>query len=63
MRLALKQIPPRVTNSASRGNRVQLAKISYKKYFLQKVRAARTGPYFEKTALEMLGAVRLKESR
>jgi len=60
--VALPQIPPRNTNWAARGKWVHLAKIAYEKYFLHKVRAAMTEPYFEKTVLKMLGAKRLKES-
>lgn len=61
--VALPQIPPRNTNWASRGKWVHLAKVAYEKYFLYKVRAAKTEPYFEKTVLKMLGAERLKENR
>ncbi|MBT8079739.1 MAG: NAD(P)/FAD-dependent oxidoreductase [Gammaproteobacteria bacterium] len=60
--VALPQIPPRNTNWASRGKWVHMAKVAYEKYFLHKVRAAKTEPYYEKTVLKMLGAVRLKES-
>ena len=60
--VALPQIPPRNTNWASRGKWVHLAKIAYEKYFLHKVRAAKTEPYYEKMVLKMVGAVRLKES-
>ncbi|MEQ9563918.1 MAG: NAD(P)/FAD-dependent oxidoreductase, partial [Woeseiaceae bacterium] len=60
--VALPQIPPRNTNWASRGKWVHLAKVAYEKYFLYKVRGAKTEPYFEKTVLKMLGAERLKES-
>ena len=59
--VALPQIPPRNTNWAARGKWVHLAKVAYEKYFLHKVRAAMTEPYFEKTVLKMLGATRLKE--
>ena len=60
--IALPQIPPRNTNWASRGKWVHLAKVAYEKYFLHKVRAAKTEPYYEKTVLKMVGAMRLKES-
>ncbi len=60
--VAIPQIPPRNTNWASRGKWVHLAKVAYEKYFIHKVRAARTEPYFEKAVLKMLGAVRLKET-
>ena len=61
--VALPQIPPRNTNWASRGKWVHLAKIAYEKYFLHKVRAAKTEPYYEKTIMKLIGVVRLKESR
>ena len=60
--VALPQIPPRNTNWASRGKWVHLAKVAYEKYFLHKVRAAKTEPYYEKMVLKMVGAVRLKDS-
>jgi sulfide:quinone oxidoreductase len=60
--VALPQIPPRNTNWASRGKWVHLAKIAYEKYFLHKVRAAKTEPYYEKTVLKMMGATRLKDA-
>jgi sulfide:quinone oxidoreductase len=60
--VALPQIPPRNTNWASRGKWVHLAKVAYEKYFLHKVRAAKTEPYYEKTVLKLVGAMRLKES-
>lgn len=61
--VALPQIPPRNTNWAARGKWVHLAKIAYEKYFLHKVRAAKTEPYYEKAVLQMLGAKRLKDAR
>lgn len=60
--VALPQIPPRNTNWASRGKWVHLAKIAYEKYFLHKVRAAKTEPYYEKTIMKLIGVERLKES-
>lgn len=59
--VALPQIPPRNTNWASQGKWVHLAKIAYEKYFLHKVRAAKTEPYYEKMVLKMVGATRLKD--
>jgi len=59
--VAIPQIPPRNTNWSSSGKWVHLAKVAYEKYFLHKVRAAKTEPYYEKTVLKMLGATRLKE--
>ena len=59
--VAIPQIPPRNTNWASRGKWVHLAKVAYEKYFLHKVKAAKTEPYYEKTVLKMVGATLLKE--
>jgi sulfide:quinone oxidoreductase len=59
--VALPQIPPRNTNWASRGKWVHVAKIAYEKYFIHKVRNAKTEPYYEKMVLKMLGAERLKK--
>ena len=59
--VALPQIPPRNTNWASKGKWVHVAKVAYEKYFLHKVRAAKTEPYYEKRVLKMVGAKRLKE--
>ena len=50
------------TNCASRSKWVHLAKVAYDKYFLHKVRAAEAEPYYEKTVLKMVGAMRLKET-
>ena len=60
--VALPQIPPRNANWAARGKWVHLAKIAYEKYFLHKVRAAKTEPYYEKAVLKMLGAERLRDT-
>ncbi len=60
--VALPQIPPRNTNWASRGKWVHLAKIAYEKYFLHKVRTAKTEPYYERTIMKLIGVERLKES-
>jgi len=59
--VALPQIPPRNTNWASRGKWVHVAKVAYEKYFLHKVRAGKTEPYYEKMVLSMVGAKRLKK--
>jgi len=60
--VAVPQIPPRNTNWASHGRWVHLAKIAFEKYFMHKVRAAKTEPYYEKLVMKMIGAERLKES-
>ena len=60
--VALPQIPPRNLNWASKGKWVHLAKVAYEKYFLHKVRTAKTEPYYEKTIMKLIGVERLKES-
>jgi sulfide:quinone oxidoreductase len=60
--VALPQIPPRNTNWASKGKWVHLAKVAYEKYFLHKVRTAKTEPYYEKTIMKLIGVQRLKDS-
>ena len=59
--VAIPQIPPRNTNWASQGKWVHVAKVAYEKYFLHKIRAAKTEPYYEKMVLRMIGAKRIKE--
>ena len=59
--VAIPQIPPRNTNWASQGKWVHVAKVAYEKYFLHKIRAAKTEPYYEKMVLKMVGAKRIKE--
>ena len=58
--VVLPQVPPRNTNWSSAGKWVHQAKVAYEKYFLHKVRAAKTEPYYEKLVLQMVGARRLK---
>ena len=60
--VAIPQNPPRNMNWASRGKWVHLAKVAYEKYFLHKVRTAKTEPYYEKTIMKLIGVERLKES-
>lgn len=60
--VAVPQIPPRNTSWASKGKWVHVAKVAYEKYFMHKVRAGKTEPYYEKAVLKMVGATRLKDS-
>ena len=41
---------------------MQLAESACEKTFLQKVRTAKTDPYYEKMVLKMVGAERLRDS-
>lgn len=54
------QIPPRNVNWASSGKWVHLAKVAFEKYFLNKVRHGESEPFYEKLALDLMGARKLK---
>ncbi|MFZ5718772.1 MAG: NAD(P)/FAD-dependent oxidoreductase [Pseudomonadota bacterium] len=58
--IAQPQIPPRNLNWSAEGRWVHLAKIGFEKYFLAKVKRGESQPYYEKLALELMGARKLK---
>jgi sulfide:quinone oxidoreductase len=58
--VALPQNPPRNVNWAASGRWVHVAKIAFEKYFLRKVRAGTTEPYFEKAVLKLLDIGKVK---
>ena len=58
--MAQPQIPPRNVNWSAEGRWVHLAKIGFEKYFLAKVRRGEGEPFYEKLALDLLGARKLK---
>lgn len=58
--IALPQIPPRNVNWAARGKWVHFAKGAFEKYFLTKVKAGMTEPYYERAVLSLLGVQKLK---
>ncbi len=58
--LAMPQIPPRNVNWTGSGRWVHLAKIGFEKYFLHKVRRGLTVPSYERLALDMLGAHKVR---
>lgn len=58
--MAQPQIPPRNVNWSAEGRWVHLAKVGFEKYFLGKVRRGEGEPFFEKMALDLLGARKLK---
>lgn len=58
--LALPQIPPRNTNWSSSGRWVHWAKVAFEKYFLRKVRKGQTEPFYEKLAMRLVGAEKLR---
>ena len=55
------QIPPRNINWSSSGKWVHIAKAAFEGYFLSKVRAGKSEMFFEKMALDLMGAHKLKE--
>jgi sulfide:quinone oxidoreductase len=61
--VAQPQIPPRNVSWSSSGKWVHAAKIGFEKYFLHKVRAGKSEPFYEKLALQALGIDKLKAVR
>ena len=58
--VAQPQIPPRNVNWASSGKWVHAAKVGFEKYFLHKIRAGKSEPFYEQLALQVLGIGKLK---
>ncbi|WP_334163579.1 NAD(P)/FAD-dependent oxidoreductase [Phenylobacterium sp.] len=58
--MAQPQIPPRNVNWSAEGRWVHLAKVGFEKYFLGKVRRGEGEPFYEKLALDLIGARKLK---
>jgi sulfide:quinone oxidoreductase len=58
--VAIPQNPPRNVNWASSGRWVHFAKVAFEKYFLHKVRAGETEPYYEKAVLKLLDIAKIK---
>ncbi|HEX6859627.1 MAG TPA: FAD-dependent oxidoreductase [Caulobacteraceae bacterium] len=54
------QIPPRNINWSASGGWVHLAKVAFEKYFLGKIKRGESEPFYEKFALDLLGARKLK---
>ena len=54
------QIPPRNVNWAAEGRWVHLAKVAFEKYFIGKIRRGETEPLYERAALDLMGAHKLK---
>ncbi|MCC6202607.1 MAG: FAD-dependent oxidoreductase [Gammaproteobacteria bacterium] len=61
--VALPQIPPRNVTWTRSGKWVRLAKISFEKYFLYKMRHGTSEPIYEKYVLSALGIERLKDTK
>jgi len=58
--VAMPQNPPRNVNWASSGRWVHVAKVAFEKYFLHKVRAGTTEPYYEKAVMKLLDISKVK---
>ena len=58
--VAMPQNPPRNVNWAASGRWVHVAKVAFEKYFLHKVRAGTTEPYYEKLVLKLLDVGKIK---
>lgn len=58
--IAQPQIPPRNVNWSAEGRWVHLAKVGFEKYFIGKVKRGESETYFEKLALDLMGARKLK---
>jgi len=58
--IAQPQIPPRNVNWSASGKWVHLAKVGFEKYFIGKVKRGQSEPFYEKLALDLMGARKLK---
>lgn len=58
--IAQPQIPPRNVNWSAEGRWVHLAKVGFEKYFIGKVKRGEAEPFYEKLALDLMGARKLK---
>jgi len=57
--VAQPQIPPRNVNWSARGAWVHLAKVGFEKYFLRKIRAGKSEPFYESFLLRQLNIHKL----
>jgi sulfide:quinone oxidoreductase len=58
--MAQPQIPPRNVNWSAEGKWVHLAKVAFEKYFIGKVKRGESETFYEKFALDLIGARKLK---
>lgn len=61
--VALPQIPPRNVTWSKEGKWVHLAKITFEKYFLHKMRSGNAEPIYEKYVFKALGIMRLQNPK
>ncbi len=60
--MAQPQIPPRNINWSASGRWVHTAKVAFERYFLHKVRKGQAEPLYEKLALDLIGAHKVRRS-
>jgi len=60
--MAQPQIPPRNINWSASGRWVHAAKVGFEGYFLHKVRKGQAEPLYEKLALDLIGAHKLRRT-
>jgi sulfide:quinone oxidoreductase len=58
--IAQPQIPPRNVSWSASGRWVHVAKVGFEKYFLGKVKRGTSEPFYERLALHLIGAKKLK---
>ncbi|HUW80658.1 MAG TPA: FAD-dependent oxidoreductase [Acidocella sp.] len=58
--VAQPQIPPRNVNWSGQGKWVHLAKVGFEKYFLRKIRAGTSEPFYERYLLKKLNLAKLQ---
>ena len=61
--VAQPQIPPRNVNWSAKGAWVHLAKVAFEKYFLRKMRAGKSEPFYESFMLKQLDIQKLKSTQ
>lgn len=61
--IAVPQIPPRNVTWFAKGRWVHWAKVAFEKYFLFKMKTGHSEPFFEKTALRLMGLTRLRNRK
>ena len=59
--VAQPQLPPRNVNWSSSGKWVHVAKVAFEKYFLRKVRAGESEPFYERFMLKQLDIPKLRD--
>jgi sulfide:quinone oxidoreductase len=59
--VAQPQLPPRNVNWSSKGKWVHWGKIAFEKYFIRKIKAGTSEPFYEKLAMNFLGINKLKK--